>query len=845
MEIKWVAPGGDVSDFRALRAKVFCGELGYPEDSLPAGEKEYDAHNVGVYEDGVLLGIGRLRPSEEKGFLELGPTCVDPAARGKGVGAAVMRACVEKAKELSAAGLSVGSRVEAVGFYENFGLVKQFCEYEDHGVRRVRMYRDFEFDGCKWLGFPEGRDAGMFRREFDAGEVVSATLSICGLGYFELYFNGKRFGDDLLVPAQSDYVEYPINTLSYPLNDELSHRIYYMKYDVTGALRRGINCMGVHVGNGWYGEHEITWEGYDHGVGKISLVYKLVIKTRDGETVTLVSDENGEYIPSFITRASIYFAEDHDYRLYPDGWNEVGFKADNTGKCRLIEAPKALMCPQDFPADKVTRTVTPVLIGEYDGKKLYDLKENLSGYTVLRFPDGAKSGDAVSVNSAEILSDGRLEHRTKRISTEIDTYIRGEKDPGLLYPRFCWHSGRYLEVTGGAEVVEYRVVHSPMKLTAQFESSDETLNWLFGTFVRTELNNLHGWLPSDCPHRERLGYTGDGQLTSRAVLTMFDSRDLFRKWTRDIACAQDIPGGHVEHTAPFRGGGGGPVGWGGAIVFVPYNYWKITGDDSLVRERRNGIKKYIDYIETRRDNGLVAREEPKGWCLGDWCAPDKIAIPEPFVNTCLYIKALRQALEMNSHLGDTSQNERYESIIDDCVKAVMREYYDASTGSFCGGIQGADAYAVDIGLGDERTLANIVKKYTALGEYDTGIFGTDILTRVLFENGRGELAFELLTNKKDVSFDYMKRHGATTLWENWDGRASHDHPMFGAVLEYLFTCILGIKQAPGKAGFGGYTVEPADIPSLEWARGGIMTDVGRISVEIRGGKVVSHTLTKE
>ena len=193
---------------------------------------------------------------------------------------------------------------------------------------------------------------------------------------------------------------------------------------------------------------------------------------------------------------------------------------------------------------------------------------------------------------------------------------------------------------------------------------------------------------------------------------------------------------------------------------------------------------FLDYMELRSENGLVVREELGGWCLGDWCSPgNKNLIPEPFVNTYFLIKAFKQVIEMSEVIGKPT--EELKTRLENVKNAFTKAYYDEETGTFASSVECADAYAYDIGLGDERTLESIVSKYEALGEFDTGIFGTDILIRVLCNNGYKDLAFKLLTSEKENTFYNMKKHGATTLWENWNGEASHSHPMFGAVVEYI------------------------------------------------------------
>lgn len=365
-------------------------------------------------------------------------------------------------------------------------------------------------------------------------------------------------------------------------------------------------------------------------------------------------------------------------------------------------------------------------------------------------------------------------------------------------------------------------------LNATFECGNETINWLFNAYIRTQLINMHCGVPMDCPHRERLGYTGDGQLTCNAVMTEFDAEEFYRKWISDIRDCQDKTTGHVQHTAPFAGGGGGPSGWGGAIINVPYQFYRHYGHRDELEELFPSMEKFVEYMESRTENGLIVREEKDGWCLGDWCTPGKIEIPEDFVNTTMFISQLKRMIICAEALEN--RHNKYERLIEKYSRAVTKKYFDEETGDFFNNIQGANAFAVNCGLGDERTVENIVKKYSKKTEFDTGIFGTEILLNVLYKTGNSDLATRLLAGKSDVSFDFMRRSGATTLWENWNGEASHSHPMFGASTEFLFEEILGIKQEKDSVRYDKIIISPVFPDCLTFARGKITTPHGEIAV---------------
>ena len=162
--------------------------------------------------------------------------------------------------------------------------------------------------------------------------------------------------------------------------------------------------------------------------------------------------------------------------------------------------------------------------------------------------------------------------------------------------------------------------------------------------------------------------------------------------------------------------------------------------------------------------------------------------------------------------------------------AMVRSYYDPARNAFCEGLQGADAFALDIGLGNPDLLAAMVRRYEESGVIDTGIFGTEVLLRVLFESGHAQTAYKLLTTRAYPSFGHMMDKGATTLWEDWHGLSSNNHPMFGACTKLLFSGILGIRQAEGGTAFSDVVVEPCFVDGLDWADGALDTKSGRISV---------------
>ena len=689
------------------------------------------------------------------------------------------------------------------------------------------------FGDAKWVAPALSCEAPYVRGTFQAERPCQARITICGLGFFELYCNGKRVAEDYFVPAYSDYEKRENKGLNYPLLDVQSHRTYVMRYDLTPLLKDGNNVIGVLLGNGWYHQDKHHDENTDT-YGRIRLCYSLEVEDQNGTSV-YASGTSLRWKESYITNNNLYFGETHDYRLYDEEWLTAGYDDSTWNPVELVDSPRTEFYLQDCPPDRICETLTPTVVKVFDDVTVYDLGKNVSGFVVVETADG-KVGEQVVVKHAEnIHADGTLDMTSCDgiRQPQVDTYIIGQlksRQSIEMHPHFSWHGFRYFSLTRSARPLYGAVVHADVRQSSDFSCDDETLNWLYRAYVNTQLCNMHAGVPSDCPHIERLGYTGDGQLCADAAMLLLDAKEFYKKWMEDIADCQDMVTGHVQHTAPFAGGGGGPGGWGCAIVEVPYVFYRHYADPTVLERYLPNMMAYLNYMEDHSEGGLVVREETGGWCLGDWCAPDGVKIPEAFVNTYFYIKSMMRMLEIVDLLDRPSVRPVLEKRIARCKQAILHAYYSEQSHNFIGNVQGANSFALDLGLGTDQTYQNTRLKYEALGQYDTGIFGTDILTRILFERGDAALAYRLLASQKDNSYYNMKRQGATTLWEYWHGARSHSHPMFGAAVRYLFYYLLGIRQNEGTAGFERITVCPGLVPELKHVKGFLTTQKGKISV---------------
>lgn len=683
----------------------------------------------------------------------------------------------------------------------------------------------------KWICC-EGCDSPLIKKSVMLTTVVDASIDICVLGFFELYINGRKVSEDLLTPVCSQYKTTPGDDLLYPLNDVFADaRIYYNSYDIKDYLAEGENTFEFYLGNGWYNQKDRTIEG-KFAFGDPKMCFEVNFCDADGNRGKIVSDETLLWKRSYIKYNNIFYGERHDYRADE---NKDEFK--NVSLCEAIDVK---MCLQECPSDKVIRKIVPKLLKNHGRKRVYDCGENITGW--VSFKSNKATRDVVITFAEEINSDCTLDYDSTGYESKM---LQMQKDEFVLdgierycRPKFTWHGFRYFEFEGEAEEITVEVVHADVSPKAEFNCDNDLLNRLFDACRRSLLGNMHCGVISDCPHRERIGYTGDGQNTADVSMLMLDADEFYRKFIRDIADTQDVKTGRIQNTAPFYGGGGGPGGWGCAIITIPYMHYKHYGDPLILKQYYPNMIKYIEFMKDRCKNNLVSANEDEHWImgLGEWgteVIPPKI--PHEYVNTYFLVKSLMYMSEIADVIGEPSDD--FVKSIDVYKDALRKNFYDESENTYCSGINGADAFAADIGLADDECIKNLNKKYEN-NRFDTGIFGTALLVDVLFKNGYEDTAMKLLTEEGPNTFyEHHIDFGATTLWENWRG-GSHNHHMFGAVVSNFFYNMLGIKLEKNIG--NDIVIEPKIPRKINYAYASVKTRIGTISVTCKkdGGETV-------
>ncbi len=658
------------------------------------------------------------------------------------------------------------------------------------------------FGKALWICAPayNGRISRFVKKITLPAPASRALLRIVGLGWYISYINGVRTDEEYFKPLVSDYGNRAFSGVSFYRPKSGVKRIYYNEFDVTALLHAGQNELSADLFGGWYAHREKSQEG-DFSYGDPCLIFRLEVQT-GGERMDFCSDGSTE-VWEMPASATIFRGESIDFCSRPCP----------VGAAQPAPPPCGVLCKAPVPCDRIAAEHFPRLIKEGEGTKILDFGVNHSGF--LRGTLRGRRGSKVRIVYAEQLdSAGNIDHTSTSWGTQIqqDEYILsgGEDEIGT---QGTYHGFRYAAVSappGTQMSLRSEEINAALPRAGRFKSSEPAVDWIVKAFARTMLSNMHGGVPTDCPHRERRGFTGDGQVTAAASMYLFDAESFYRKWMQDVFDSQQ-ENGYVPHTAPYSGGGGG-YGWGYAVCRIPEVLFGFTGDAGIVREAFPHIERWVRYMNTKHGGTFLLSREEDSWSLGDWFCADSIRIDPVFVCTCFYLMSVRTLISFGEILGESCAPWR--EVEQNIVRELRAHFYDRQTGSFAGGEQGADALALELGLapkGEEaRVRHSLVLRYKKLGYADTGIFCLVPLLRQLTKCGEADLVFRMLTRTEYPSFGYMRRMGATTLWECWsqkisptfrlaDGAlregypVSHNHPMFGSVCAFLFEEVGGLS----------------------------------------------------
>jgi alpha-L-rhamnosidase len=676
--------------------------------------------------------------------------------------------------------------------------------------------------------------APQFRKEFAiTRKIARARLSISGLGYYEAHLNGERVGDRCLDPGWTRY----------------SARALYSTYDVTTALRRGANCLGVTLGNGWYNPLPLRmWGRYDLRdslpIGRPRFIAQMEITYTDGSIQTVGSDTTWKVGDGPIRSNSIYLGEVFDARLTTPGWDRAGFREKQGWRTPTVASePMGALRPQSQPPIRITESLKPVRITEPSpGVFVYDMGRNFAGWVRMKL--AAPAGTQIRLRYGELLNkDGSLNpmtsvagqikgmHKTVDGKTESiggpgappvawqsDTYIASGQGIESYTPRFTFHGFRYVEMTGWTGRAALDML-TGLRLTADvpragsFTCSNPLFNRIQEMCDRTFLSNLFS-VQSDCPHRERFGYGGDIAATSEALIMNYDMATFYAKVVRD---EQDsaLPDGMLTDTAPYVGIQYCGVAWAMSHPLLQQQLYRYYGDRQLIEEQYDTSRRWLDLVTKQYPDHIVTEG------LNDHEGLDPA--PSPVMLTPLYAASAGTVGALAQILGREAEAEQYRRLAAEIRKTYAEKFVDPRTGKVGPGTQGSQALALyqDAipAAQREAAMATLLENIHGLHQdhLSTGIFGTKYLLDVLSREGHGDVAATLVDQKTFPGWGWMLENGATTLWEHWQGSDntySQNHPMFGSVSQWFMQWLGGIQPAEDAVGFDRIVLRPQIVGKL-------------------------------
>lgn len=673
--------------------------------------------------------------------------------------------------------------------------------------------------------------APYFRKELvlDA-PVRKARAYICGLGYHELSINGRKVGDHLLDPGFTRY----------------DRRALYVTHDVTPFFKQGANAVGVVLGHGWFNcQTKAVWNFHEapwREAPKLRL--SLVIETTDGRTRVVGSDGTWKTRSGPITFNSIYGGEQYDARLEAPGWDQPGFDDAAWQPAIVVSAPKGRLAAQMMPPIRASRTVRPVKLTEpKPGVFVFDMGLNFSGVTELKVSGPA--GATVQLRHGErLFSDGTLdnvdnEKHVKKLGKDQphQTSRYTLKGGGLetWRPRFTYYGFQYVEVTGfpgkpTLDSLEGVFLHTDVPAAGSFECSNPLLNKIWQAARVAYLSNLLG-IPTDCPHREKNGWTGDAHLAAEQAIFNFMPAGIYTKWVNDLGDEQK-PGGQLPGIVPSAGWGytwGNGPAWDSAYPLIPFYLYEYYGDDQPLRDHYDGLKRYVDYLTSRAVDDIV------NIGLNDW-APYKTKTPADITDTAYYYRDTQVVALAASLLGKHEDAARYKALAERIKASFNRKFFNAETGSYGNGSQTSLSCALYQGLVAPEHQARVLQNLVAgveqrNGHIDTGILGAKYILNALTDHGRADVAYRMASQKTQPSWGWWIEQGATTLWEQWNGTESRNHIMFGEISAWFYKALAGINPDPAAPGFKHFLIRPQPVGDLTSARADYDSIHGRITSE--------------
>jgi len=670
--------------------------------------------------------------------------------------------------------------------------------------------------------------APYFRKKINLSKKIKqARAYIAVAGLYELYINGNKIGDHRLDPMYTRF----------------DRRNLYVTHDITAQLLQGDNAIGVILGNGWYNHQSIAVWNFDRAPWRQRPAFCIDVRvTYDDNTAeTISSDGSWKTHTGPIVFNSIYTGEHYDSRLEMPGWATVNFRDSLWKNSLLRSAPSKQIVSQLMVPIRNVEAITPSSFVRFsDTNYVYDLGRNIAGVTKIKLQgdsgtivriihgerlyrkDKEKEGMAGHVD----LSNINVYHRPKddKDPFQTDIVVLNDNNAIEFMPKFNYKGFQYVEIKSSKPVqlkqddLTGYFMHSDVRPTGNISSSNPLIEKIWKATNHSYLSNLYGY-PTDCPQREKNGWTGDGHFAIESGLFNFDGITVYEKWMADHRDEQQ-PNGVLPDIIPTGGWGYGTANgtdWTSTIAIIPWNLYLFYGDIKPLADNYENIKSYVNYVDRISPSGLTT------FGRGDWVPVKSSSSLEYtssvyfFVDAAILAKTAKLLRKQNDYL-------HYTALAQKIKKAINDKYFDKEKGIYASGVQTELSMALHWNIVPQtdriRVAQNLARRVVADSLHlDVGVLGAKAILNALSDNGQAEIAYQLATQNTYPSWGWWIVNGATTLYENWDIHATRDisqnHMMFGEIGAWFFKGLGGIKTDENSPGFKNVRLEPNFVAGLD------------------------------
>jgi alpha-L-rhamnosidase len=680
----------------------------------------------------------------------------------------------------------------------------------------------------------------LFRKNFAVKKQLNkATVYISGLGQFEMHLNGDKVGDHFLDPTWTEYKKEAM----------------YVTFDVTKQLKPGENAIGVMLGNGFYFiPRDRRYRKLTDAYGFPKMICRLTLEYKDGSTENIVSDASWKTHKGPVTYTSIYGGEDYNANLEQPGWDTALFNDKNWKQVKITDGPPELRSQMSGHV-KVQEIFTPKKITKInDSMIIYDLGQNASGIPEITVK--GNKGDTVRIVPAELLNENGTVNQRATGSPHYDEYILKGGPAETWHPRFTYYGFRYVQIERAALPSASNLHHLPTilsvkglhirndaKMVGTFECSNELFNRTFTLINWAIKSNLMNVL-TDCPHREKLGWLEQAHLMGNSIQYNYDVANYFRKTVHDMMAAQ-TPEGLIPEIAPeyvvFDFGGGmfrDSPEWGSAAILLPWYLYRWYGDSEILKESYPMMKKYIAYLQTKAKDNILSQG------LGDWydLGPKDPGVSQltamGITGTAIYYYDLNVVSKIARLVGKEDEVSAYDKLAAEVRQSFNEKFFNKETKEYGTGSQTANAMAVYMKLVEpqykEAVVQNIVKDIRQHNNSLTsGDIGYRYLLKVLDDEGRSGVIYEM-NNRTDVpGYGYQLAKGATSLTESWQAlpSVSNNHLMLGHLMEWFYSGLAGIRQSDSSIAFKNIIIRPEPVGDITSAKASYQSVYGLIASE--------------